>query len=106
MCVRRKYQSFRIDDCLVDEIKKINLSPQYYTILCCCGHGRYPKTIIIKDRYTNLVFELFSGIILSKGLRKPKRYYVSDKDGYFFIPEIQKPRIQKTKNVGMNDNFT
>ena len=90
MCIQRKYQTFNIDDCLVAEIKEINTSPQHYTILSCCGHGIYPKTIIVKDRYTNIVFELFSGIILSKGLRKPKRYYKKDKNGYYFIPEVQK----------------
>jgi len=89
VCKRKKWQTFYIDDCLKKEIEKINKSPQYYTILSCCGHGRYPKTIIVKDRYTNIVFELLSGIILSKGLRKPKRYYKRDKDGYYFIPEIQ-----------------
>jgi len=59
------------------------------TRACCCGHGRYAKTVIIETRYIMGVvknYELFTGRVIPR----KRRFYVKDNDGYFFIPELLK----------------
>jgi len=68
-------------------VNQINKSPDYKVILCCCGHEKYPPSIIVRNKRNRFkVFELFTKIEL--GYRKGKRYYKKDKEGYYFIPEI------------------
>jgi len=55
-------------------------------LACCCGHMRYPMTIVLKLGSDNTIFELFSGEVI---LRK-KRFYKKDKQGYYYIPEVLK----------------
>jgi len=77
-------QKRRIDKCMAEEILKLNKDP-FKTIACCCGHGIYPKTIVIRDSRFNIIFELLSGI----KLEKRKSYYKLDKKtGCYIIPEV------------------
>jgi len=87
MCEKKqfKYCPSRIDECMEEEVKKLN-KDGIITLSCCCGHGKYPKTIIIKHAGTRLPFEYFSKQYI---LRK-KRFYKKDKDGYYYIPETLK----------------
>jgi len=59
------------------------------TIACCCGHGKYPATIIVKDKQGK-IFELISRLPLE--MQKRNRYYKSDKEGYYFIPKVEQLR--------------
>ena len=77
----------RIDDCLVNFVNEINTNSNYKTLACCCGHNKYPSTIVVKDKKGN-IFEYFSKIFLGK--RKRNRYYKKDSEGYYFIPEVIK----------------
>ena len=52
------------------------------TVACCCGHNKYPMTIVVKDKYGN-IYELFS----QKVLPRKKKFYKKDEEGYYFIPE-------------------
>lgn len=52
------------------------------TLACCCGHGKYPMTLIVK-KY-NTIYEIFSGTIM----KRKKKFYKKDKKGYYYIPEI------------------
>ena len=74
------------------------LNNKHKTILSCCGHGKYPMSVIVKE-YTELkgqraiVFrEIISGMILrvkENALDKdPKKFYKKDKQGVYYIPEI------------------
>lgn len=54
------------------------------TKACCCGHGRYHQTVVVESLGSN--YELFSG----KHIPRKKRFYRRDKDGYFYIPEVDK----------------
>lgn len=52
------------------------------TLACCCGHGKYPMTIIFKRGDFNT--EVFSGVTINR----KKRFYKRDKQGYYYIPEV------------------
>ena len=88
MCNLEKYGTFRLDPCMVDEIKRINGWGYFRTLACCCGHGKYPETIIVIDRKNQHVYEMISQTFLGKGKRKGNRYYKKDSTGYYYIPEV------------------
>jgi len=69
------------DKCLENVLALLN-SNGIKTLGSCCGHGKYPCTIIIES--ANVAFELFSGAIIPR----KKRFYRKDKQGYFYIPEV------------------
>jgi hypothetical protein len=52
------------------------------TLACCCGHGRYPMSIVIeRDGFR---YEAMSGIEICR----KKRFYRKDSKGYYYIPEV------------------
>lgn len=88
MCTKLPYNNPRIDECIRKECKKINDNGKLRTLSSCCGHKRYPKTIVVMQRDTKQVYELFSGVYLGRGRRKGNRYYKRDPIGHYFIPEV------------------
>jgi len=52
---------------------------------CCCGHGKYPMTIVIEDNYGE-----FWEIIHNKQIPRSRNFYKKDKQGMYFIPEVMK----------------
>jgi len=73
----------RIDPCMRELIKNLKLSLKEITpVACCCGHNKYQMTILVKDKYGN-VWDLCSSEII----KRKKRFYRKDADGYYFIPE-------------------
>lgn len=88
VCKKLPYSNPRIDSCLQDEIIEINRSIDMKTIASCCGHGKYPKSIIIIFFHSHRVFELFSEVFLGLRKRKGNRYYKKDAKGFYFIPEV------------------
>lgn len=81
MC--KKHDPRVMDRCMRKLIEWLNGSG-YKTVLSCCGHGKYPMTIII-DFNEFCYQEILSGVIFDKPRRK---FYKRDKQGYYFIPEI------------------
>ena len=75
----------RIDKCMKELIKNIDLiKKEHFKIVgCCCGHKKYPTTIIIKDKGYN-IWDLVSGIEIPRA----RKFYFKDKQGYYFIPEV------------------
>ena len=77
----------RIDSCMKDYVDMINkiILPIYETKSCCCGHKKYPKTVIIglKGKNGYQCFELITGLIIPR----KKKFYKKDKQGYYYIPE-------------------
>lgn len=96
MCKWSKWGDTRIDPCMREIIKWLN--NKHKPILSCCGHGKYKPSIIIKEYRTikgkrEICFvEVFSGNILrikKNPLDKdPKRFYKRDKQGFYYIPEL------------------
>lgn len=79
-----KNDSRRIDPCMKKAIETLN-KLGIKTLSCCCGHEKYPMTIIIHVGFSKkLPQELFTGI----QFEREKRFYKKDKQGYYFIPEV------------------
>ncbi len=81
-----KNDSRRIDPCMKQFIETLNtlINPAWKTVACCCGHKKYPMTIVIENQNKGYHIEIFHGKIL---LRK-KKFYKKDKQGYYYIPEV------------------
>lgn len=89
MCKKKNYCGSRIDECLKEEIKDIQREGILKTLSSCCGHGKYPPTIIVKNLNSTSknVFEWYSHAILK--IPQRNRFYKKDKNGYYFLnPEL------------------
>ena len=53
------------------------------TRACCCGHGKYPMTIVVWIEDDGF-YEIVSGIKIPR----ETKFYKKDKQGYYFIPEV------------------
>lgn len=89
MCDKKPYCGTRIDPCLQGIINMIN-DNEYgiRTISSCCGHGKYPRTILTHNKETGLIKEWFSGTTIALSPRKSHKYYKKDKDGFYYLPEL------------------
>jgi len=56
------------------------------TVACCCGHGKYPETIVVKNRKGE-AWELNSGIKIPR----KRRFYTRDSEGHYYIQEVSVP---------------
>jgi len=86
MCQKLPYCARRIDPCIQWQIALIyllDLTP----LLSCCGHAKYPPSVVVLNPITQEVYEFLSGVHLSHGIRSPYRYYKRDKEGYYYLPE-------------------
>jgi len=80
-----KNDSRRIDPCIERLIRLMMTKCKGIKPLSsCCGHGKYPFTIIVTNGIIN--WELLSNEIIPR----KKRFYVKDKQGYYYIPEVVK----------------
>lgn len=75
-------ESCRIDPCMRQKILKL-FHRGVRTVACCCGHGVYSETIVVKNRVNNCFYELNS----MKNVPRKKRFYKKDKKGFYYIPE-------------------
>lgn len=75
-----KNRGRRMDKCMRQLIESLNIF-DVRTVACCCGHGRYPMTIVAESGGD--YFELLSGMMIERS----KRFYRRDKKGYYYIPE-------------------
>lgn len=79
----------RIDPCMRQFVEFINKETQFKTIMSCCGHGKYPMSLIVIDLteadWAIKPMEIFSGVQFK---RERKRFYKKDKQGYYYIPEV------------------
>jgi len=91
MCKKTNYKTPnpRIDKCMRTYIDNLNscLIPSIKIVACCCGHGKYPMTIVVKQNMFNTeYYELITG----KAIPRTRRFYKRDKQGYYYIPEVSK----------------
>jgi len=89
MCTKLPYRNPRVDACLgdtLDAIRKAGFIP----VASCCGHDRYPKTVVVK-RPDGQVMEYFSKVLLRR--KKRNRYYTRDVKGYYYIAECAEERV-------------
>ena len=74
-----KYCPSTIDKCMRNIIKIIP-----GTFACCCGHGKYPMTIVCD--WAGTIFEIMS----YTEIPRKRKFYKKDKQGYYYIPEVVK----------------
>lgn len=58
---------------------------------CCCGHGKYPMTIIVRDEIHNVNWDIIS----NKDIPRERNFYKKDKQGYYYIPETLTGEIKR-----------
>jgi hypothetical protein len=92
-----------IDSCLVEELETLkNTFPRFkekFTmIMSCCGHGKYQKTLIVQNNFSQHYFEWFSVTSLDSTERSDSRapFYQRDDEGHYFIPEVEES-VSKTE---------
>jgi hypothetical protein len=86
MCKWSKWGDTRIDPCMRRFIKNLEwtLRGDYKVVACCCGHRKYPMTVVISLKKGGVAcFELISGSMILR----MARFYKRDKHGYYYIPE-------------------
>ena len=81
-----KNDARRMDPCMKKLIENLKLYTHLDLKSCCCGHGRYPMTIVVK--FDGEIFDLVSDIEIPR----KKKFYKKDGDGYYYIPEISEPK--------------
>jgi hypothetical protein len=88
MCKKTKGLHNRIDKCMKSFIENIKLilPPNLKIVACCCGHYKYPMTIILE--YNN--GQKYIDMVSSKTIPRTRNFYVKDKQGYYYIPEVVK----------------
>ncbi len=63
-------------------VKFINEETRFNTLMCCCGHGKYPPSLIVMDprvaKFCNSPQDIFSGFQFK---HNQKRFYKKDKEG-------------------------
>ncbi len=76
----------RVDLCLRELIQNLNwMLKSWKTVACCCGHGKYKTTVMMKST-DGLFLEIFSDTYIKRN----RNFYRKDKDGFYFIPETLK----------------
>lgn len=85
------YKSVRIDKCLKPILTFLR-EHQIITYASCCGHNKYPRTIVYRAKDGH-IRELFTGEFLGE----KKRFYRKDENGYYYIPEL----CTKTEKIGV-----
>lgn len=76
----------KIDRCMrhiVSTLGTILEDHRMSLVACCCGHRKYNPSLICNLHSADVNVELFSNIIIPR----KKRFYVKDKQGYYYIPE-------------------
>lgn len=74
----------KIDSCFGNLIYALNMNGTK-TVGSCCGHGKYNMSIVHQSP-NGKHWELLTGIEIPR----KRRFYVKDKQGYYYIPEVVK----------------
>ena len=73
-----------IDKCMRNLIEFINKHSNMLKVrACCCGHYKYPMSIIVENLQTEGIYELMSG----RHIPGKRKFYKRDKQGYYYIQE-------------------
>ena len=75
-----------IDKCMVEDVQKV-IDDGFETLGCCCGHGKYAKTIL-RGSLQEGAIEYFSGVHIPR----TRRFYKTDDEGLYFIQEVEDDR--------------
>jgi len=75
-----------VDECMVGIIWALNRVPTVKTLGCCCGHGKYPTTVMVIVEGVNdgKPFEIMS----MTPIDRKRKFYKFDETGMYHIPEV------------------
>ena len=59
----------------------------FETVACCCGHGKYHMSIIVRF-HKRLVRPIYQEILSSTNIPRTRNFYKRDKQGHYYIPEV------------------
>lgn len=93
MCKLKRYHktsNTQIDKCMRILIENLNeyFGDDLEIIACCCGHGKYNLSIVVKEYPSGRIYDLCSNI----GIPRKRKFYKRDKEGYYYIPEVSKEK--------------
>lgn len=71
----------RLDSCMKYLVEKLNQWDEV-TLASCCGHDRYPPSIVARTKDGRII-EAFTGAAIPR----KRKFYKLDKDGFYYIPE-------------------
>ncbi len=97
MCKKKqfKYCPSEIDECMRNVVEFIDEHTNVLDVVaCCCGHGKYNMTILMRDPLNGKVFDLVSGVTIPR----TRNFYRKDKKGYYYIPETLNTKENKNGN--------
>lgn len=88
----KKIPNTRIDVCIKPFIKW--LKNKHILVASCCGHGKYPLTVIVKEGISMMPIGqknkiVFREIISQKIIPRTRNFYKKDSEGYYYIPEVE-----------------
>lgn len=84
-CNKFHLNNNRKDICMAKLCSLMNETTKYKTLASCCGHGKYPMTIVVSRGWGDPI-EWFSQITI----KRKRNFYKRDKQGIFYIPELIK----------------
>jgi len=72
---------------VIDKFDNITVSfgKNCFLVACCCGHGRYPTTIVVKYS-SGRIREVLS----ETDIPRTRNFYKLDSEGFYYIPEVVK----------------
>ena len=74
----------RLDSCMREFIKCL-LWLNVPTIACCCGHDKYPMTVVVGfAKGKKPVLEIISNTWIDRS----RNIYKKDSEGLYYIPEV------------------
>ena len=92
----KKTCNTRIDKCIKPLVEW--LKNKHQPVASCCGHGKYPLTIVVKEGITIKDKSYPTGIkpvivyreIISQTIiPRTRNFYKRDSEGYYYIPEVK-----------------
>lgn len=95
---KRKPKYIRVDRCLIPLIKTFEVNKVYESVACCCGHGKYKTSFLVRRRKNpDKVMDIFSGVKFPI----KRNYYKRNKGTklFFFIPEVEDFWEENRKNI-------
>ena len=90
----------RIDKCMFNLIEKLKnhlYEDDVSVVACCCGHGKYPMSIIVREEvYINGIHSSFiiKDWMSGKEIPRKRKFYKKDSEGYYYIPEVKSQFLQ------------
>ncbi len=90
MCKKTNYKipNPRIDKCMEKLIRALRLYG-IDTLACCCGHGKYPMTIVHRHNSNDFLNGNIYDFISGWRIPRKRNFYKRDKQGYYYIPEVK-----------------